>query len=87
MERPKQCLFHKALNAHSKTPLESFYLELGIMLLRFHLMKRRILYFHDIKKRADTGLTTMVFLSRKDTRIKGDFYVHVENDMMYKKTL
>ena len=80
-ERAEQCLFRKALNAHSKTPLESFYLELGIIPLRFHLMKRRILYFHDIMKRADTELTKMVVLSQKEKRTKGDFYVQVENDM------
>ena len=32
-------------------------------------------------KREEDELTKMVVLSQKETRIKGDFYVQVENDM------
>ena len=43
-ERTEQHLLRKILKAHSKTPVESIYLELGIVPFRFHLMSRRILY-------------------------------------------
>ena len=81
-ERAEQSLFRKVFNAHSKTAIESLYLELGIMPFRFHLMKRRILYFCDIMKRGDNELTKMVVLTQKENPIKGDFYIQVKNDML-----
>ena len=43
LERTEQTFFRKILQAHSKTPIEAIYLELGVIPLRFHLMKRRIM--------------------------------------------
>ena len=61
-ERAGQGIFRKILNAHSKTPTESLYLELGIVPFRFHLMTRRIIYFHEIMKRPDHELTKVVLM-------------------------
>jgi hypothetical protein len=81
-ERTEQHLLRKILNAHSKTPLESLYLELGIMPFRFHLMSRRIIYYHTVMNRPDDEITKKVVTCQKDTRIKGDFYVQVSDDMI-----
>ncbi len=45
-EKAEQGLLRKILRAHSKTPIECLYLELGVIPFRFHLMMRRILYYH-----------------------------------------
>ena len=73
-ERIEQNLMRKILKAHSKTPIEALYLELGIIPLRFHLMKRRVLYLQTILMRDNDELTKKVVLLQKDTCLDGDFY-------------
>jgi len=80
-ERVEQGLFRRILKAHSKTPVESLYLELGVLPFRFNLMMRRISYFHEIMMRDDDELTKKVVLSQMERRTKGDFYQQVEVDM------
>ena len=80
-ERTEQHLLRKILKAHSKTPVESLYLELGVIPFRFHLMSRRIMYYQTVMHRPDEEITKKVVTCQKDTRIKGDFYVQVAEDM------
>ena len=61
-EKTEQAFFRKLLNAHSKTPIECLYLELGVIPLRFELMKRRILYLQDILNRNDDDITKKVVI-------------------------
>ena len=82
-ERTEQGYIRKLLNAHSKTPIECLYLELGIIPLRFQLMKRRILYLQDILNRNDDEITKRVVLRQKELCYKGDFYPQTKNDMDY----
>ena len=81
-ERPEQNLFRKILSAHSKTPIESIYLELGVIPFRFHLMARRITYYQTILKRDDEEITKKVIQCQKQTMVKGDFYPQVSADMI-----
>ena len=80
-ERAEQGFFRKILTAHSKTPIECIYLELGIVPFRFHLMKRRLLYYHTIMQRDNSEITKAVVVRQKHTRIDGDFYMQVVRDM------
>ena len=80
-ERAEQSLFRKILNAHSKTPIECFYLELGIIPFRFQLMKRRVMYYQMVMMRNNDEITKAVVMRQKQTRIKGDFFMQVLNDM------
>ena len=80
-ERAEQSLFRKVLAAHSKSPIECFYLELGVVPFRFQVMKRRILYYQTIMKRDNEEITKRVVLSQMQSRIKGDFYMQVSKDM------
>ncbi len=80
-ERVEQGMIRAVLSAHSKTPVECLYLEIGIIPLRFHLMSRRILYYHTILDREDDELTKRVVCIQKDIGVDGDFYHQVENDM------
>ena len=82
-ERTEQGYIRKILNAHSKTPIECLYLELGIIPLRFQLMKRRILYLQDILNRNDAEITKRVVLRQKELCYKGDFYPQTKTDMDY----
>ena len=80
-ERAEQALFRKILAAHSKTPTECFYLELGIIPFRFHLMQRRIMYYKTVMERDEGEITKAVVMRQKQTRLEGDFYMQVHNDM------
>ena len=80
-ERVEQGFFRKVLSAHSKTPIECIYLELGVIPFRFHLMARRIVYYQLILKRKADEITRKVVMCQKKTRIPGDFYMQVQDDM------
>ena len=82
-ERAEQSLFRKVLSAHSKTPVECLYLELGIVPFRFHLMKKRIMYYQTIMKRDENEITRLVVCRQKERKLKGDFYPQVLEDMNY----
>ena len=80
-ERAEQHLLRRILSAHSKTPVECLYLELGVKPFRFHLMSRRILYYQTVMSRPDDEITKKVVNCQKETRIEGDFYIQVSDDM------
>ena len=80
-ERAEQSILRKILNAHSKTPIECLYLELGIIPFRFHLMKRRLTYYQVLMRRNDDEITKAIVMHQKQTRLKGDFYMQVINDL------
>ncbi len=80
-EKVEQGLIRAVLSAHSKTPVELLYLELGIVPFRFHLMSRRVMYFHTIVNRSNDDLTKMVVFLQKEKGIRGDFYHQVEADL------
>ena len=82
-EKAEQGLFRKILAAHSKTPIESLYLELGIAPFRFHLMARRIMYYQTVMLRDDDEITKKVVCCQKERQLSGDFYPQVVQDMLY----
>ena len=82
-ERTEQTFLRKILDAHSKTPIECLYLELGVMPFRFHLMMKRIMYYYVILQRNDEEITKRVVMCQKETRRKGDFYLQTKENMDY----
>ena len=80
-EKLEQTFFRKILKAHSKTPIEAIYLELGVLPIRYHLMKRRIMYLHTIIQRDNKEITKQVVMAQKEEGRKGDFYSQAKQDM------
>ena len=80
-ERIEQGLFRKVLAAHSKTPIECIYLELGVVPFRFNLITKRIMYYHEIMNRPDNEITKKVVLYQRKSNIKGSFYDQVSANM------
>ena len=80
-ERAEQSIFRRILAAHSKTPVECLYLELGVIPFRYHLMARRVAYYQVIMNRSDDEITKAVVARQKISQIPGDFYVQVLGDM------
>ena len=73
-------LLKKLTNAHSKTAKEAFYLEAGILPLKFVVMKRRLMFLHTILCRSDDDLTKQVYLVQKAVFTKGDWFAIVKAD-------
>ena len=81
-ERIEQAYFRRILNAHSKSPIESIYLEIGVLPFRFHLMKRRIMYLSTLMKRDDNDFTKKFVMVQMTDGLEGDFYPQTKRDMI-----
>ena len=75
-------LLRKFFNAHSKTAKESFYLECGIIPIRFIIAKRKLMYLRCINKRSKTDLVKKVFKIQKITKTPGDWAMSIDDDLM-----
>ena len=82
-EKIEQHYFRTILSGHSKCPIETIYLSMGIIPFRFHLMKKRITYYQLIMKRDKCELTRQIIEAQKTNSLKGDFYCQVISDMEY----
>ena len=61
LEKIDKILLRKILNAHSKSPVESLYLETGTLPLRTVIKARRIMYLHHILTRKGDSLLLNFF--------------------------
>ena len=66
-------LLRKILNAHSKTAKEAFFLELGIMPLRFHISMRRFMFLWHLLHRDNGELISKVYSAQECEINKGDW--------------
>ena len=80
-EKIEQHYFRTLLKAHSKTPIETIYLELGVLPFRFHLIKRRINHFHVILNRDKSEITRQVIEAQRNILLQGDFLSQVFSDL------
>ena len=74
LEKMDLDLLRKIFNAHSKTPSEAFFLELGKYPLRFVLAKRRLMYLWHILNRDTDELIWKVYQTQKLKCSRGDWY-------------
>ena len=76
---------HKILRvitgAHSKVPLEMLYLETGKMDISSVMSVRRVLYWHNIKRRHKKELISQVYNAMKSKPVKGDWINLVKADL------
>ena len=78
LEKMDLILLRKVLNAHSKTPSEAIYLQLGKYPLRFVLCKRRLMYLWHILHRDKTELIRKIYETQKLKQVKGDWFKILE---------
>ena len=57
-----------------------FYLETGIIPIRYIIKQRRLSYLNHILSRNDTELIKRVYLAQKRKHVKNDWYLTVQND-------
>ena len=81
LEQVDESLLRQILKAHSKTPTEALYLELGCIPIRYILKTRRINYLHYILKLDKSELLWKVFEAQMNNPTKGDWYLQVVQDL------
>ena len=69
------------LKAHSKTPIEALYLELGCKPIRFHLISRRTNFLHYLLNLEKTDLLFRFFEAQMKNPTKGDWILQVLDDL------
>ena len=69
------------LKAHSKTPIESLYLETGVVPIKYVIMSRRLSYLKNILSKNDHELIKKVYLAQKRKPVKNDWVKSVEDDL------
>ena len=67
--------------AHSKTPLELFYLETGSIPIRYILMSRRLNFLWYLIHQKEESLLSNFFLAQCEDPTKGDWVSQVKEDM------
>ena len=73
LEQTDEILLSRILEAESNTSNTFKYLELGIMPVRFEIMKRTIIFLQYILKQEKTTMMHKVFKATCDSPIKNDF--------------
>ena len=80
LEKVDEALLRGLLNAHSKVPLESLYLETGCIPIRFIIKTRRLSYLHNILQKECEELVREVYEAQKHETSDGDFIQLVKKD-------
>ena len=71
----------KLVKGHSKTAKEAFYLETGLLPIRFVIMKRRLMYLHHILQRSESEIIRRVYEIQKLIPTRNDWFGLVRNTM------
>ena len=74
-------LLRRILSAHSKTPVETLYLETGNIPIRFILMSRRLNFLHYILNEDESSLLHRFFKAQTECPVRGDWVTMVSDDM------
>ena len=81
LESVDESLLQKILEAPFSTPKEMFFLEMGIIPIRFILMKRRFSFLHYILKEDKNSLIYNFFQEQSSNPVKGDWILTVKDDL------
>jgi hypothetical protein len=81
LEKIDEALLRGMVKAHSKTPKEFLYLEMGAVPLRWVIAQRRINFLKNIIDRNDNELIKRVFNAQKESPTRGDFVQLVQSDL------
>ena len=74
LENVDLMLLRKLLKGHSKTPKEAFFLECGLLPIKFVAIKRRLMYLHNILTKPKSELISRVYEVQKSVFTKNDWY-------------
>ena len=80
LERVDEFFIRQILKAHSKTPIESLYLETGVIPIKHVIKNRRLSYLKHILSRNDHELISKVYKAQKRKPAKHDWFLTITND-------
>ena len=80
LEKIDLMLMKKIINAHSMTAKEAFFLEAGLVPIKFMLSKRRLMYLWNILHRNENELLKRFYIAQKLSRTKNDWTELVDKD-------
>ena len=81
LESCDKILFRKLFNAHSKTAIESFYLETGAHPIRFEIVSRRLMFYWSLLNKDDSELAKKVLQAQKLSPSRNDWVHQIEDDL------
>ena len=81
LETSDEILLRKLLDAPSKSPIPSLYLEFGVQPIRFILKSKRVMYLHYLLRRDPEEMIAKVFQAQMDKPAKGDWCLVVMEDL------
>ena len=81
LEDVDKVLLRKIFSSHSKCPSEAFYLELGILPIKYIVKGRRLMFLHDILKRKDSELLSRFFQAQNLKPVRNDWCNTVKDDL------
>ena len=74
LENVDLMLIRKLVKGHSKTAKEAFFLESGLLPIKFICMKRRLMYLHTLLTRSESEITRRFYNVQKTIHTKDDWY-------------
>ena len=80
LERVDLMLLRKTLKSHSKTPKEAFFLETGLLPIKYVAIQRRLMYLHTILSRPESELIRKVYQVQKSLHTSCDWYEKVTEE-------
>ena len=83
LQRSDEDYIRKILDTERSTPRALLYLETGLVPLKFKVMYRRIMFYHNIVTQKDESLIKHVVDAQKKSPTKDDWFGMVENNMKY----
>ena len=81
LENIDKMLLRKITGAHSKTPIEFLYLEMGCIPLKYIIKSRRIMYFHYLLNRNEDDMIFKFLNAQMKNPKKNDWYIDLKKDM------
>ena len=73
LEAIDEALLRGILKAHTKTPKEFLYFEIGVLPIKWIIAQRRINYMYHILQRDENELVKKVFIAQRNNPVQGDF--------------
>ena len=81
LEEVDESLLRNILKAHTKTPIEALYLELGCLPLRYIVMARRLNYLHYLLNLKDDELLHKFFKAQEEFPNKNDWILTAKENL------
>ena len=85
LEEVDETFLRRILKAHSKTPIEAFYLELGCIPLRYIIMSRRVNFLYYLTNLKHDEMLYKFFQAQVISPIKNDCIVTVNENLNHLK--